>query len=131
MVSGSFGGGILSRFENAGGGSFGGTELAQADSCRAIVAGLLIDVLTRLGGASQVDQQPAFFCQEEHKKSAMDVRRPSRFSLLRWKIRLKFYFPVPPTLPDRSGDLSHQYLDGAFRQRLKTLPHAAAGPGVG
>ena len=27
---------------------------------RAIVAGLLIDVLTRLGGASQVDQQPAF-----------------------------------------------------------------------
>jgi len=49
----------------AGGGSFGGTELALAYSRRAIVAGLLIDVLTRLGGASQVDQQPAFSCQED------------------------------------------------------------------
>ncbi len=47
-------------FEKAGGDSFGGTELTHSDSRRAIVAELLIDVLTRLGGASQVDQQPAF-----------------------------------------------------------------------
>ena len=38
----------------------GERELTRADSQRAIFAGLLIDVLTRLGGASQVDQQPAF-----------------------------------------------------------------------
>jgi hypothetical protein len=29
-VSGSFGGGVLSRFEKVGGGSFGGTELTLA-----------------------------------------------------------------------------------------------------
>ena len=38
----------------------GERELTRADSQRAIIAWLLIDVLTRLGGASQVDQQPAF-----------------------------------------------------------------------
>ena len=52
--------------EKAGGGSFGGTELTHADSRRAIVARLLIDVLTRLGGASQVDQQLAFFQEESN-----------------------------------------------------------------
>jgi hypothetical protein len=73
VVSGSFGGGILSRIEKAGGGSFGGTELARADSLRAIVAWLLIDVLTRLGGASQVDQQPAFFVSEGQRKARWTV----------------------------------------------------------
>ena len=78
MVSGSFGGGILSRFEKAGGGSFGGTELMHAYSRRAIVAGLLIDVLMRLGGASQVDQQPADFCCM-NVKSAKNVIVPRAF----------------------------------------------------
>ena len=58
-VSGSFGGGVLSRFEKANVGSFGGTELTLVRQSRAIIAVLLIDVLTGLGGASQVDQQPA------------------------------------------------------------------------
>jgi len=65
-------------FEKAGGGSFGGTELTQAYSRRAIVAGLLIDVLTRLGGASQVDQQPADFVRKD-QKSAMNIVVQSRF----------------------------------------------------
>jgi hypothetical protein len=40
---------------------FRGNGVSAGNSRRAIVAGLVIDVLTRLGGASQVDQQPAFF----------------------------------------------------------------------
>ena len=47
-------------FEKAGGDSFGGTELTPVRNRRAIVAVLLIDALTGLGGASQEDQQPAF-----------------------------------------------------------------------
>jgi hypothetical protein len=47
-------------FEKTGVGSFGGTESTsvrnQEQHC-----GLLIDVLTGLGGASQEDQQPALF----------------------------------------------------------------------
>jgi hypothetical protein len=43
------------------------------DSQRAIVAGLLIDVLTRLGGASRVDQQPADVLFGKKPKSAIDV----------------------------------------------------------
>jgi hypothetical protein len=58
-VSGSFGGGVLSRFEKTGGDSFGGTELARVRNRRAIIAVLLIAVLKGLGGASQEDQQPA------------------------------------------------------------------------
>ncbi len=91
--------------EKAGGGSFGGTELTHADSRRAIVAGLLIDVLTRLGGASQVDQQPAHFCPEE-KESAMDVIVQSRFFSLRLEVRVNSCFFFPPALLDQSGHLS-------------------------
>ena len=39
---------------------FGGTELTPSSNQRAIIAVLLISVLTRLGGASQEDQQPAY-----------------------------------------------------------------------
>jgi len=41
-VSGSFGGGVLSRLKKAGGGSFGGTELTTVRNQRAIIAWLLI-----------------------------------------------------------------------------------------
>ena len=58
-MSGSFGGGVLSRFEKTGGDSFGGTELTRVRNRRAIIAVLLIAVLKGLGGASQEDQQPA------------------------------------------------------------------------
>lgn len=58
-MSGGFGGGVLSGFENADGSSFGGTESTFVRNQRATIAGLLIAVLTGLGGASQEDQQPA------------------------------------------------------------------------
>ena len=58
--------------EKAGGGSFGGTGLTLVDSRRAIVARLLIDVLTRLGGAFQEDQQPALFLSA---KPEQDVKK--------------------------------------------------------
>jgi len=45
--------------KKAGGGSFGGTEQTFVRNQGADIAGLLIDVLTGLGGASQEDQQPA------------------------------------------------------------------------
>ena len=77
-MSGSFGE-ASSRFKKAGGGSFGGTELTQANSRRAIVAGLLIDILTRLGGASQVDQQPAFFRKNLIEKRECTLVVLSRF----------------------------------------------------
>jgi hypothetical protein len=48
-----------SHIKKAGGGSFGGTELTFASNQRAIIARLLISVLTGLGGALQEDQQPA------------------------------------------------------------------------
>jgi hypothetical protein len=107
-------------FEKAGGGSFGGTELAHADSRRANVAGLLIDVLTRLGGASQVDQQPALVSKT--LQSATDFRRAfscsAEFSFMRC-------FLVPPTLLDQFGELFRQYSTAAFRQHPKMLLHAA------
>lgn len=52
-VSGGFGGGILSQILQADVGSFGGTEKRLWRSRRAIIAVLLIVVLTGLGGASQ------------------------------------------------------------------------------
>ena len=84
-------------FENAGGGSFGGTELAHAYSRRAIVAGLLIDVLTRLGGASQVEQQPAFLFGSGCEMLSDSLALFSGGSQLTG-------FPVPATLPDQSAE---------------------------
>jgi hypothetical protein len=84
----------LTIFEKAGGGSFGGTELSHADSLRAIVAGLLIDVLTRLGGASQVDQQPAFLFQEVKKRDGSLIGQ-SRFFTEVGRFSSYILFPGP------------------------------------
>ena len=62
-----------SHIKKAGGGSFGGTELTFASNQRAIIARLLISVLTGLGGALQEDQQPAL-CKK--------ALRPSRGAFL-------------------------------------------------
>jgi hypothetical protein len=51
--------GEASSHKQAGGGSFGGTELTHVRNPRAIVAVLLSIVLKGLGGASQEVQQPA------------------------------------------------------------------------
>ena len=65
-----------SHNEMAGGGSFGGTELTFAGNQRAIIARLLIYVLTGLGGALQEDQQPAL-C----KKSLRETEAPFSYRL--------------------------------------------------
>jgi hypothetical protein len=64
-VSGSFGGGVLSRFKKAGINSFGGTESTLERNRRAFNCGLLIAVLKGLGGVSQEDQQLALFLLSE------------------------------------------------------------------
>ena len=65
-MSGSFGGGVLSRFEKAGGGSFGGTELTHVRN-REHHCGAAGPVLKGLGGASQEDQQPALVLSRGEK----------------------------------------------------------------
>jgi hypothetical protein len=79
-VSEGFGGGVLSLWK-AGSGSFGGTGLLQANAVKGqTVAGLLVGVLTGLGGASQEDQQPAISGGNEVNKEA------------RWMYTVPFYF---------------------------------------
>jgi hypothetical protein len=58
-VSGSFGGGVLSRLKRQAVALSGERKLTFASNRRAVIARLLIVVLKGLGGAPQEDQQPA------------------------------------------------------------------------
>jgi hypothetical protein len=70
-------------FKKAGYDSFGGTELLLARQSKSDIAGLLIGVLTRLGGAFQKDWQPAFLVFELIQEARWESF-PSRF----------FWFPI-------------------------------------
>ena len=84
----------FSHFEKLSGDSFGGTGSLAGDAViRATVAGLLVGVLNRLGGALQEDQQPAISdsINSDDKSERRKLFTPLAFILC---LRLKKRVPL-------------------------------------